>query len=69
MLRNRFVFLSGSKDFNRMQTRRVQQRYIEAGAAHTSLIIVPGMAHRRPDAHYLTEAILFLDGHDAEGDE
>ena len=52
-----------------MQTRRVQQRYIEAGAAHTSLIIVPGMAHRRPDAHYLTEAILFLDGHDAEGDE
>jgi len=62
VLKNRFVFLSGSKDFNRMQTRRIQQRYIAAGATHTRLIIVPGMAHRRPDADYLTEALLFLDG-------
>jgi dienelactone hydrolase len=69
VLRNRFVFLSGSKDFNRMQTRRIQQRYIAAGATHTHLVIVPGMAHRRPDADYLTEAILFLDGRGAEVDE
>jgi dienelactone hydrolase len=69
VLQNRFVFLSGSKDFNRMQTRRIQQRYIAAGAKHTRLIIVPGMAHRRPDADYLTEAILFLDGQGAEVDE
>jgi predicted esterase len=62
VLENRFVFLSGSKDFNRMQTRRIQQRYIAAGATHTRLIIVPGMAHRLPDADYLTEALLFLDG-------
>lgn len=69
VLRNRFVFLSGSKDFNRMQTRRIQQRYIAAGAAHTKLIIVPGMAHRRPDAGHLAEAIRFLDGQDAEAGE
>lgn len=69
VLQNRFVFLSGSKDFNRMQTRRIQQRYIAAGAAHTKLIIVPGMAHRRPDARYLAEAILFLDGQDTAADE
>jgi len=69
VLRNRFVFLSGSKDFNRVQTRRIRQRYIAAGAAHTKLIIVPGMAHRRPDAGYLTEAILFLDGLDPEAGE
>lgn len=69
VLRNRFVFLSGSKDFNRVQTRRVQRRYIAAGAAHTELIIVPGMAHRRPDAAYLTKAIRFLDGRDAEAGE
>lgn len=68
VLRNRFVFLSGSRDFNRMQTRRVQKRYIEAGAAHTRLIIVPGMAHRLPDAAYLTEALLFLDGRDGADD-
>jgi len=69
VLRNRFVFLSGSKDFNRVQTRRIQQRYIAAGAAHTKLIIVPGMAHRRPDAEFLTEAILFLDDQDAGADD
>jgi len=68
VLGNRFVFLSGSRDFNRMQTRRVQKRYIEAGARHTMLIIVPGMAHRRPDAAYLTEALLFLDGRDGADD-
>jgi len=68
VLGNRFVFLSGSKDFNRMQTRRVQQRYIAAGAGHTRLIIVPGMAHRLPDAAHLTEALRFLDGQDETGD-
>jgi len=65
VLRNRFVFLSGSKDFNRMQTRRVRQRYIEAGAGHTRLIIVPGMAHRLPDAGHLSEALAFLDGRES----
>jgi Esterase PHB depolymerase len=64
VLKNRFVFLSGSRDFNRMQTRRIQKSYIEAGAEHTSLIIVPGMAHELPDAAYLTEALLFLGGQD-----
>ncbi|MGA9572319.1 MAG: PHB depolymerase family esterase [Lysobacterales bacterium] len=64
VLENRFVFLTGSKDFNRMQSRRVQKRYNEAGAQHTRLIIVPGMAHRPPGADYLTEALVFLDGQD-----
>jgi predicted esterase len=62
VLENRFVFLTGSKDFNRTQSRRVQKRYIEAGAQHTRLIVVPGMAHKHPDAAYLTEALTFLDG-------
>ncbi|HEY5775117.1 MAG TPA: hypothetical protein VIS57_03445, partial [Xanthomonadales bacterium] len=62
VLRNRFVFLTGSKDFNRMETRRAHKRYLEAGAQHSKLIIVPGMAHKHPDAAILTEAIRFLDG-------
>lgn len=62
VLENRFVFVTGSKDFNRMQSRRVQQRYIKAGAQHTRLIVVPGMGHKHPDAAYLTEALTFLDG-------
>ncbi len=64
VLKNRFVFLSGTRDFNRTQTRRIQKSYIEAGAEHTRLIIVPGMAHELPDAAYLTEALLFLGGQD-----
>jgi len=64
VIQNRFVFLTGTKDFNRRETRQIQKRYIKAGAQHTKLIVVPGMAHRHPDAAYLTEAIQFLLGQD-----
>lgn len=60
LIQNRFVFLTGSKDFNRRETRQVQKRYIKAGAQHTRLIVVPGMAHSHPDATYLTEALEYL---------
>lgn len=60
LLQNRFVFLTGTSDFNRRETRQIQERYIKAGAQHTKLIIVPGMAHKHPDATYLTEALQFL---------
>ena len=64
LFQNRFVFLTGTKDFNRRETRQIQQRYIKAGAQHTKLIVVPNMAHKHPDAAYLTEAIQFLLGQD-----
>lgn len=60
LLQNRFVFLTGTSDFNRRETRQIQERYIKAGAQHSKLIIVPGMAHKHPDATYLTEALEFL---------
>ena len=60
VIQNRFVFLTGTRDFNRRETRQVQQRYIKAGAQHTRLIVVPGLAHQHPDAAYLTEALQFL---------
>jgi acetyl esterase/lipase len=62
VIRNRFVFLTGCRDFNRLETRRAHKRYLEAGAQHSKLIIVPGMAHKHPDAATLTEAIGFLGG-------
>lgn len=40
----------------------IQKRYIKAGAQHTKLIVVPDMAHKHPDAAYLTEALQFLLG-------
>jgi hypothetical protein len=60
LLQNRFVFLTGTGDFNRRETRQIRDRYIKAGAHYTKLIIVPGMAHKHPDATYLTEALQFL---------
>jgi predicted peptidase len=60
LLQNRFVFLTGTRDFNQRETRQIQKRYIKAGAQHTKLIIVPDMAHKHPDAIYLTEALQFL---------
>jgi predicted esterase len=60
LLQNRFVFLTGTRDFNLRETKQVQKRYIKAGALHTKLIVIPGLAHQHPDAAYLTEALQFL---------
>lgn len=60
LIQNRFVFLTGSKDFNRYETRKVHKRYTDAGAAHTKLMVVPGMAHARPDSETLSAALGFL---------
>lgn len=60
VLQNSFVFLTGSKDFNRYETRKVHKRYTEAGAQRTKLIVVPGMAHVLPGAETLSEALVFL---------
>ena len=64
LVQNRFVFLTGSRDFNRQETRQIRKRYIKAGAQNSKLIEVPGMGHNHPDATYLTEAIQYLQGQD-----
>lgn len=64
LIQNRFVFLTGTRDFNRKETRQIRKRYIKAGAKYTKLIEVPGMGHKHPDATYLTEALQFLYGQD-----
>ena len=60
VIQNRFVFLTGSRDFNENETRQIHKRYIKEGAVNSKLIVVPGLAHRHPDAAYLTEALQFL---------
>jgi len=62
LLQNRFVFLTGSRDFNLDETRRIYRRYIKAGAENSKLMVIPGMAHAHPDAKALTEALQFLAG-------
>jgi hypothetical protein len=64
VIQNRFVFLTGSRDFNLRETRSVYHRYLKAGALHSKLMIVAGLAHAHPDAEALTEALDFLNGQD-----
>ena len=65
LLQNRFVFLTGSRDFNRDETRRVYRRYLKAGAQQSKLMVIGGMKHEHPDASALTEALQFLNNQDS----
>ena len=60
LLQNRFVFLTGSRDFNREETQRIYRKYIKAGAQNSKLMVIPGMSHQLPDAPALVEALQFL---------
>lgn len=64
LIQNRFVFLTGTRDFNRTETRKIHKRYVKSGAQYSTLIEVPGMGHNHPDARYLTEAVQYLQGQD-----
>lgn len=65
ILQNRFVFLTGTQDFNYLEMRRTWERYLSAGAQYSKLLVVPGMSHELPDADSLTEAVNYLVGADS----
>jgi len=60
LVQNRFVFLTGSKDFNLIETQGVYHDYLNAGAVHSKLMVIPGMSHEHPDAKNLSEALDFI---------
>jgi predicted esterase len=62
IISKRYVFLTGSKDFNRRDTRRVYEKYRSAGARTVLLMDLPGYGHENPNAAQLDQALLFLDG-------
>ena len=62
LVQNRFVFLTGKKDFNREETRQVYRKYLKAGAEHSKLMEVSNLSHELPDARSLGEALDFLSG-------
>jgi len=62
LVKNRFVFLTGSKDFNRDETQNVYRQYLKAGAQYSKLMIIPGMTHQLADAEAMSEALEFLYG-------
>ena len=58
---NRFVFLTGSKDFNKNETKKVYSTYRDLGVQNIKLMVIPHMSHRNPDALEFEEAIRYLD--------
>jgi dienelactone hydrolase len=58
---NRYVFVTGTKDFNRGEMRKVFTRYQEAGATRSLLLDLPGLGHEFPDGAQLERAREFLD--------
>jgi len=58
---NRYVFITGDKDFNRSDMKRVFSRYRRKGLESSLLMDLPGYAHEYPNAEQLGHAIDFLD--------
>lgn len=64
--RNRYVLLTGTKDFNRENTRGVYQRGFKAeGFRHVLYLDVPDMGHVRPPGEWFARGLDFLDQDDA----
>ena len=58
---NRFVFITGPKDFNQREMEQVHQKYLDAGVARSLLMNIPGLGHEFPSADQLSAALDFLD--------
>jgi hypothetical protein len=59
--KNRYVFLTGSEDFNRDLTYKIHRRYETAGVPNIELIKVPRMSHSNPNTLYFRKAVNYLD--------
>jgi len=58
---HRYVFVTGSDDFNRQLTRKMYGSYKRAGLANVDLITVSGMAHSTPGEEHFRKALHYLD--------
>jgi hypothetical protein len=58
---NRYVFVTGSKDFNRRETRKIFGAYRKAGVENIKLLDIEHMSHSNPDALNFAAAIDYLD--------
>jgi predicted esterase len=61
VLERRFVFLTGRRDFNRMEMRHVFAQYQRAGVTSVKLMDLPRYGHTYPDAATLDAALELLD--------
>jgi hypothetical protein len=58
---NRYVFITGTRDFNHRDMRRVFSKYQAAGATQALFMDLPAFGHEYPNAEQLGQAIDFLD--------
>ncbi|MFQ5742384.1 MAG: hypothetical protein ACE5HV_02215 [Acidobacteriota bacterium] len=59
---NRYVFLTGDKDFNHDPVRTVYDGYRRDGFRHTTFLNVPEMGHTYPPAEWFEKGIEALEG-------
>jgi hypothetical protein len=63
--RNRYVLLTGSKDFNRENTKDVYRRGFKAeGFRHVLYLEIPDMGHALPAGEWFAKGLDFLDRDD-----
>ena len=60
----RYVFITGSDDFNRKLTRRLYAKYEKSGMKNINLLTIHGMAHNIPGEEHFREAMNYLDADD-----
>ncbi len=59
---SRLVLLTGERDFNRLQTEVVAERYRDEGFEHVTYIEIPGAGHYDwPSGRWLSQALAALD--------
>lgn len=59
---HRYVFITGTRDFNRREMRAIYRNYVDNGAANALLMDLRKFGHQYPDAQQLKRALDFLDG-------
>ena len=64
VMSNRYVFLTGGRDFNRDLTKKIYRRYERAGVPNIHLMDIAGMGHDEPGREDFRDAIHFLDKRD-----
>lgn len=60
--KNRFVFITGTNDFNLQDTKSVYNKYKSANVKNIKLMVINRMGHENPKRPKFAQAISFLDG-------
>ncbi len=59
--KNRYVFITGTDDFNLEDTKNVYRKYKKAGVKNVKLMIITRMPHSNPSRVKFNQAVKYLD--------